>query len=129
WPRLLISPALSTRRLPRPSRTLRRAGTTDACGDGLRRPIPKRNLRPALVHAHRPGLIQQIETIAAPAPLLGRLHQSSLHRITMHISQFLHLLLGGRYVEVVEAGLPKCSARGLVSEQIALAGVAPFALG
>ena len=54
-------------------------------------------------------------------PLLGRFHQPSLHRITMHTPQFLPLL-GGSHVEVVEAGLPKCSALRLVSEQNRVGG-------
>jgi hypothetical protein len=28
--------------------------------------IPERNLRPAFIHAHRPGFVQKIETITAP---------------------------------------------------------------
>jgi hypothetical protein len=35
-----------------------------------RRAIPKRNLRPAFIHSHRPGFVQKIETIAAPTPFL-----------------------------------------------------------
>src|SRR5271163_1544747 len=32
--------------------------------------IAERNLRPLLVHAHRSGFVQEIETITAPGPLL-----------------------------------------------------------
>ena len=34
--------------------------------------------RPAFIHTHRPGFIQQIETIAAPVPFLRRAHQAPL---------------------------------------------------
>jgi hypothetical protein len=61
----LISPPSATRRVPRPSRTLRRAGTTNACGDGLRRPIPKRNLRPVL------ALRDCDACTSAPGPVIG----------------------------------------------------------
>jgi hypothetical protein len=48
--------------------------------------IPKRNLRPTFIHAHRPGFVQKIETITAPRPLLRRADQASLHWIAMHPS-------------------------------------------
>ena len=35
WPRLLISPVSPTPRVPRPSRSLRGAGTTNACATGI----------------------------------------------------------------------------------------------
>jgi hypothetical protein len=91
--------------------------------------IPKRNLRPAFIHAHRPGLVQKIETITAPAPLLGRFHQSTFYRVPMHIPELLHTLLRRPYVEVVGARLPECSALRLVPKQVALARVPPFAFG
>jgi hypothetical protein len=75
----------------------------------LRHPIPKRNLPPACIHAHRPGFVQKIETITAPTPLLRRLDQSLFHRIAMHIPQLLHALLRRPYVEVVGARLPERS--------------------
>jgi hypothetical protein len=37
----------------------------------LRYPTPKRNLRPSLIHSHRPVLFEQIETITAPSPLFS----------------------------------------------------------
>src|ERR1035441_7402119 len=33
-----------------------------------RHAIPKRDLRPALIHTHGPGFVQKIETIATPTP-------------------------------------------------------------
>ena len=41
----------------------------------LRRPIPKRNLGPTLIHPHRPNFTEQIEPITAPTPLLRQLDQ------------------------------------------------------
>ena len=59
----------------------------------LRHPIPERNHGPSLIQPYQPGLFEKIETITAPAPLLGRLHQSALYRVAMHIPEFLHALL------------------------------------
>src|SRR5271167_343535 len=95
----------------------------------LRRAIPERNLRPAFVHPHWSGFVQKIETITAPPPLLRCADQASLHRIAMHIPELLHPLLRRPYVEVVGARLPERSALGLVSKQMALPRVPPFALG
>jgi hypothetical protein len=39
--------------------------------------IAKRNLGPAHIHSHRAGLVEKIETIAAPSPQLRRFHQSA----------------------------------------------------
>src|SRR5271169_4216099 len=94
-----------------------------------RHAIPERNLPPALIHPHRPGFVQQVETITAPSPLLRCADQASLHWIAMHISELLHTLLRRPHVEVVGARLPERSALRLVSKQIALPRVAPFALG
>ncbi len=73
----------------------------------LRRQTPKRNLPPPHIHSHGTGLVQQIEPITAPPPLLGRAHQSPLHRIPMHVPQLLHPLLRRPHVKVVEARLPE----------------------
>ena len=69
--------------VPRPSRSLRRAGVGDAGSEVFRlcRRHLQRNLRPAFVHAHRSGFVQQIEAIAAPTPLLPSTHQPPLHRL------------------------------------------------
>jgi hypothetical protein len=54
---VLILLTLSTQWVPRPSRFLRRAGTTNVCsGAELGHSMAERNLRPALVHAHRPPI-------------------------------------------------------------------------
>jgi len=95
----------------------------------LRHSIPERNLRPAFIDPHRPGFVQKIETITAPAPLLRCDDQASLHWIAMHVAELLHALLGRPYVEVVGASLPERSALRLDCKQIALARVAAFALG
>ena len=88
----MISLALPTQLVPRPSRTLRRAGIGNACASV---PIPPQALEtksPALIHSHRSGFVQQIKTVTAPAPFLRRAHQAPLHRIAMPISQLLHAL-------------------------------------
>jgi hypothetical protein len=94
----------------------------------LCRAISKRNLSPSLIHPHRSGLLQKIETINAPSPLFWRFHQSSFHRIPMHIPQLLDVLFCRPYVEVVEACLPECPAWRLRGKQIALARVPALAL-
>jgi len=59
--------------VPRPSPVLRRAGTDAICTRRLsRHPRRKRNLPPAFVDTNPSGFIQPIESITAPAPLLGR---------------------------------------------------------
>jgi hypothetical protein len=85
--------------------------------------IAERNLRPALVDAHRPRFVQKIETITAPAPLLRRADQAPFHRIAMHVAELLHALLGRPYVEVVGARLPERSATIAVGNKIAFIGV------
>src|SRR4051794_37425715 len=82
--------------------------------------ITKRNLAATRIHPHWSGFIEKIETIAAPSPLLGRLHKSAFHRIPMHVSELFHSLPGGPDVEVVEACLPECSRLNFVSKEIAL---------
>ena len=93
----------------------------------LGRSISKRDLGPALIHPHRAHLFHKVETITAPAPLFRRFHESSFHRIAMHVPQLLYALLRGPHVEVVEAGLPECSALRLPGKQTGLARVSPFA--
>src|SRR5882762_8284669 len=66
----------------------------------LRGAIPKRNLRPAFIHSHRPSFVQKIETVTAPKPFLRRACQTPLHRIALHIPQLLPALLRP-HVEVV----------------------------
>jgi hypothetical protein len=56
--------------------------------------------------------LQKIETITAPTPLLGRLDQSALHRIAMHVPQLLHALPGREYVKVVKAACQNALRRG-----------------
>ena len=72
-----------------------------------RRRSPKRNLPPTLIHPHLPSLVEKIEAITAPPPILRRHDQTALHPITVHIPQFLHPLLLRPNIEVIEAGLPE----------------------
>jgi hypothetical protein len=48
-----------------------------------------------------------IETIAAPDPILRMLHQSSLHRIEVHVIHLLVPFLCAPHIEVVEPSLPE----------------------
>jgi hypothetical protein len=118
WPRLLISVASAIKWVPRPSRSLRRAGVRDAYAMGwLGRRRSKRNLFPAFIYSHGPSFVQEIETVAAPAPFFGRTHQSALHRVAVHIPELFDALLGRPHVEVVETPLPKMPRnRAAVSE-------------
>ncbi len=70
-------------------------------------PISKRNLSPSFIHLHGSCFAQQIMPITAPSPLLRRLHQSSFHRIAMHVPQLLHPLLRRPHIEVIETRLPE----------------------
>jgi hypothetical protein len=63
-------------------------------GGDLRHTIPKRNLSPPLIDPDWSAFTETIKSVTAPTPLLGRLHQSALHRVAMHVSQFLPALLG-----------------------------------
>src|SRR5438034_2604935 len=94
----------------------------------LRRRRLKRNPRPAFIHSHWSGLVQEIETITAPPPLLRQVHQTALHRIPVHIPQFLHALFRRPNIEVVETSLPERPARRSVSKQRARAWVGRFLL-
>jgi hypothetical protein len=128
WPRLLISLASAVRRVPSSfaffakGRVVRMPAPAKLC-----RPTTERNLPPAFIHAHRPGFVQEIETITAPPPLLRCADQASLHWIAMHIPKLLYALLRSPHVEVVGARLPERSALRLVSKQIGLPRVPPLA--
>jgi hypothetical protein len=51
-------------------------------------------------------LSAKIKAETAPAPLFGRIHQPTLERIAMHVTQFLNAFAFGPEVEVIEARLP-----------------------
>src|ERR1700722_3352734 len=130
WPRLLISLALPTEWGAPSLRVLcEGAGTTMPAVTLLCDSIPKRNPRPAPIDSPRPSLSQKIETITAPAPLLRSFHQSAFHWVAMDVPQFLHTLLRGPHIKVIETSLPERAPTHLVCEQAALAQVASFAPG
>jgi hypothetical protein len=93
-----------------------RAGMEMPAAAKLRRSISKRNLGPALIHSNRSGFFEKIVSITAPAPLLGRLHESAFHRIAMHVAQLLHAFLRRPHIEVVEARLPEGAVQPALSE-------------
>jgi hypothetical protein len=96
---------------------------------GSRRTIAKRNLGPAFIHSDRPGFVQKVKTITAPPPLFGCADQAPLDRIAMHIPQFLHALLRGPHVEVVEAGLPERRAQNGIGNRRGWRASTRFFLG
>src|SRR5438105_447160 len=82
-----------------------------------------RNLRPAFIYSHGRGFVEEIETITAPLPLLRQVHQTALHRIPVHIPQFLDALGRRPNIEVVETRLPERRAEECL--QRTRAGVVP----
>jgi hypothetical protein len=60
----------------------------------------EKNLSPAFIDPHKAGFVQEIETVTAPAPLLGQIDESALHRIAMRIPQFFDALLRCPHVEM-----------------------------
>ncbi|SRR5579871_1251202 len=63
------------------------------------------SLRP-LIQLHDTLFSQCVAAIAAPNPLLRFQHQSSLHRIAMHIPQLLYTLALAPDIKIVEPFLP-----------------------
>jgi hypothetical protein len=55
-----------------------------------------------------PLFSQRVIAVTAPSPLLRRRDQSALHRIPVHIVQFLNDLFLREYVEVIRSGQPEC---------------------
>src|SRR6266478_4330432 len=90
---------------------------------------PKRNLPPTLVHPHWPRLVEKVEAITAPAPILRCRRQTSLHRIAVQIAQFLHPLLLCPNIEIMEASLPERRARGHLVKQLDPARITCFRFG
>src|SRR6202166_5374430 len=84
------------------------------------------NLPPTLIHPHWPRLVEKIEAITAPAPILRCRRQPSLHRIAVHIAQFLHSLLLCPNIEIMEPSLPERRARRHLAKQFYLARIARF---
>jgi hypothetical protein len=118
----LICLAVPTKRVPRSSRTLRRAEPRTPASEFRSRGCGlKGNLPPALIDPHRPGFIPEIEPVTAPAPFFRRFDQSALYRIAVHVSQFFDPLLRRPHVEIIEPSLPESRARNRVSKPITLA--------
>src|ERR1700730_497318 len=91
-----------------------------------RRVCLKRNLLPTLVHPLWSGLVEKIEAVTAPAPILRCRRQTSLHRIVVHIAQFLHPLLLCPNIEIMKTNLPERRARRNLAKQLDLARIARF---
>jgi hypothetical protein len=62
------------------------------------------------VHEDRSRLVIGVVAKAAPRPILRFPHQSSLHRVAMHIPQLLHSLVFREDNEIVEWWLPDAPA-------------------
>ena len=56
-----------------------------------------------LVHEHQSSLVIRIAAITAPRPLLRFEHQSSLHRLAMHIAQLLRSLFLREHDQIIKA--------------------------
>jgi len=69
----------------------------------LRSPGPDLHLKHfPLIHSYQTGLAQEVGAETAPAPEFRGGHQTAIHRIPMHVAQFLDAFVFGPYVEVVE---------------------------
>jgi hypothetical protein len=66
-----------------------------------------------LVDSYHTGFAEEVGAKAAPAPQFRRHHQTALHRIAVHVAQFLNALAFGPDVEVVESLLPDVLRRVL----------------
>ena len=84
---------------------------------------PKRNLTPPFIHPNRPRLVERIEPIATPQPLLRRRNQPTLHRVLMHVPQLLYFLLVRPNVEVVKPSLPERRPCRSLPKQVRLPSV------
>src|SRR4051812_921424 len=78
---------------------------------GCRRYLCCRSSNPHLqnaviIEAQRAYLSPAVPVKAAPRPLLLLQHQASLHRIAVHVAQFLQPLAFRPHVEVIKSGLP-----------------------
>src|SRR5581483_6159142 len=66
-----------------------------------------------ILDPHRTSFLVSIEPKAAPAPLIGRIHQTACYRIAMNIAQLFNPLTLAPHIEVVEAVLPKPNVAGI----------------
>ena len=75
----MISLASPAPWVPRPSRTLK-GGSRDCVhhAGSSRCRHSKRNLRPAFIHSHGSGFVQEIETIAAPVRRVAQVNRTTL---------------------------------------------------
>jgi hypothetical protein len=101
WPilSLLFVHLTHTLWVPHPSRSLRRVGFTQLTSQF---PSPSRPLR---LNLHRPYFPQRVVPETRPRPVLRSFHESTFHRVPVHVSQLLSGLI--RHIEVVVAPLPE----------------------
>jgi hypothetical protein len=66
------------------------------------------DFRPPLLelHAHQSSLPVKVGTKTTPLPMFRLVHQSALHRVPVHVAQFLNVLMFRPHVEIVKAFLP-----------------------
>src|SRR5208283_157705 len=163
WPRLSL--ALSRKRVPHPSRILRRVGSrllapwdfgltpgrvaqafvgtitkegapsfahfaqgwvADCSHYGIFVSHRKRDFPPTFVHPHRPNLVERIEPITAPAPVLRLRHQTPLHGISVHVTKLLTSLLARPNVEIIKTDLPERRPFRSLPKHFDLARIAPY---
>jgi hypothetical protein len=79
-----------------------KVGTKDSC----RRRCGRDDHWSPLVNSYRARFLVSIASKAAPLPLLRFAHESTLHRIAMHVVQLLDALLRRPHIEIIEAMLP-----------------------
>jgi len=77
-----------------------------------------------LVHQNGIGLPKLVMAEAVPCPLFRFEHESTLHRILMHVPKLLRTLVFGEYHEIVEAALPDMALFQSCAPQITFSGVA-----
>src|ERR1700752_1259382 len=60
-----------------------------------------------VVDPNQPILAIRVRSVTAPLPVVGLLHQTSDHRIPVHVFQLLHLFALTPHIEVIKPALPE----------------------
>ena len=131
WPTLVLelSSPNSGRRLPHPLRCSKGGSLRCRHRKGLTL-SPLHLRRPLLVHQHGAAFAVSIAAEATPLPLLRFQHQSTAHRIAVHVFQLFDSLIPGPHHEIIEPPLPDVSALQCFPPQRSLgwcSAPAPFA--
>ena len=100
--------------VPRPSRTLRRAGTDAAGVTALTPPVNQTKSSPNLRSLSQAPLRPTDKNDNRSSATARAIHQSALHRVAMDVPQLLHSLLRRPNVEIVKTSLPEARAHSRV---------------